>query len=366
MRPSALRTFLFAQAPLLLAWYTATTSHLAFDNWWAELLTFGLPIVLALSLVVLLLLPIVRPPWPYWTMPAVLFLVTMKPMRETFVPAPPPVATGHRLSVMSFNAALFNPGRPHTLDSRPELYHRFYDHLRAGHVADVLCIQEFFHSGQAEEEMAADSILRLGGYAHFYANPGFDPKYQGMVGAAIFSRFPVTDAGKIDLQGSLYDGCWADLQVDGGTVRVLNFQLRSMSIRPMWTARMPVVANVVFNLLNIHERLRTGHAARRVDLRTIAALLAAGPHPVIICTDLNALPYSSTYQRIKRTHANAFETAGSGFGFTYRQFPWFIRIDHQFFSPRLEAVWARTRRDIHVSDHYPIEAGYRLEGPSGR
>lgn len=361
MRTTPLRSFLFAQAPTFLATYTVATSHIHFDNWWMELLSYGLPLAMGLSLVVMLLLPIVRPSWPHWIIPAVLFLVTMKPMRETCVLALRPHPTGHHLSVMSFNAALFNPFRPQTLDSQPTLYTDFYDLLRAGDAPDVLCIQEFFHSGQAEEEMAADSIILLGGYSYFYINPSFEPKYQGMVGAAIFSRFPAADAGKIDLEGSLYDGCWSDLVVNDDTVRVLNFQLRSMSIRPVWVPRAGLLANLTFNILNIHDRLRTGHAARRTDLATITDLLAASPHPTILCTDLNALPYSSTYQWLKRTHMNSFEAAGSGFGFTYHHFPWFIRIDHQFHGPGVQATWFHTRRDIVVSDHYPIVAGYRLE-----
>lgn len=361
MRSSSTRPGLFARLPGLLATYTVTTSHLLVDNWWTEFLRFGLPFVLMVSLVVMALAVILRPTWPHFIMPVVLFLVTMKPMRETCVLALRPEPIGHDFTVMSFNAALFNPYRPHTLDSHPELYHQFYDHLRAEPAADVLCIQEFFHSSQAVEELAVDSIVHLGDYSFFYANPSFDEKYQGMVSAAIFSRLPVVGSGRVDLSGSLYDGCWSDVVAKADTVRVVNFQLRSMSIRPLWVHRLDLVGNLVFNLLNIHDRLRAGWTARRKEMDEIDAFLTASPHPVIVCADINALPYSTTYQRLKRRYANSFETAGSGFGFTYHHFPWLIRIDNQFFDARLRATWFHTRRDLHISDHYPIMTGYAVE-----
>lgn len=350
----------FVLLPLVLCVITVLVSHLILDSWWVELLGFAMPLVIVTALV---LIPIAM----RWgrgiaqRLPVLLLLmVLVKPMRETLaITGAPPSGTAD-LSVMSFNVALFNPYRPYTLRSDSTLYDAFYAYLRREPPPDVLCIQEFYHGVHGDAEQAVDSILHLGGYGSFYMNPRFNKDYDGVIGVATFSRFPMVASGRIQFpDDGAHLGHWVDLLVNGDTLRVVNFHFRSMGIR--WQRQEgPRWHELVHNLRHFHDRLRWGYDRRTEELATLEPYLIARPHRTILCTDINALPYSDTYQRLKRLFDNAFERRGRGFGFTYHHFPWFIRIDNQFFSPALEVTAFSTRSDIRISDHYPVEAWYRL------
>jgi hypothetical protein len=80
------------------------------------------------------------------------------------------------------------------------------------------------------------------------------------------------------------------------------------------------------------KKIKMGYSKRYDEVCNLQEKIFESPYQNIVCADLNALPYSSTYQNLKYIMQNSFEVAGSGFGFTYKNFPWFIRIDNQFCS----------------------------------
>lgn len=359
---SRLFTFsLFVVVPVLLGGITLITSHLERGKWWMELLSFGMPMVLVGILLVLLAWLVLRPGLRHLWLPLLALVLAIDPLNATFAINLPRERSGHDLSVMSFNAALFNPYRPSTLESDPDAFDTFNAYLRDGHAPDVLCIQEFFHSNRNDQEMSADSIQQLGGYSYFYTNPVHNEDYDGLIGVITFSKYPLVRSGKLEMGDERFNnGHWNDVVVGADTVRVFNIQLRSMSIRWSTLDATSRLRNLRLNLRAIHNKLKWGYWMRHAEMELIEEALDASPYRRIICVDLNALPYSHTYQRLKNRYHNAFEKRGNGFGFTYHHFPWFIRIDNQFFDRELDIQYFRTLYEIEVSDHYPIEAGYRL------
>lgn len=352
---------LFVVAPILLAGITVITSHLERGKWWMELLSFGMPVVLVATLLVLVAWMVLRPGVRHLWLPLLALVAAIEPLQATFAINLPKERSGHDLSVMSFNAALFNPYRPSTLESNNDAFESFNAYLRQGQAPDVLCIQEFFHSNRDDHELTADSIQQLGGYSYFYTNPVHNEDYDGLIGVITFSKYPIVLSGKLEMGDERFNnGHWNDVVVGPDTVRVFNIQLRSMSIRWRSMDATSRLRNLRLNLKSLHNKLRWGYSMRKVELERIEEALEASPYRKIICADLNALPYSHTYQRLKSRYHNAFEKRGTGFGFTYHHIPWFIRIDNQFFDRDLEIQYFRTLNEIRVSDHYPIEAGYRL------
>ena len=109
------------------------------------------------------------------------------------------------------------------------------------------------------------------------------------------------------------------------------------------------------------RRLRKGFVAHSRQITTLDRYVRNSPHPVIVCGDFNSMPYSYTYQKMRKRLHNAFEDAGSGFGFTYnsRAF-FFLRIDNQFYDSRLRVANFRVHRDVGFSDHFPISATYSV------
>ena len=330
-------------------------------RWWVELLSFTMPLVMLAAPLVVIAWLVLRPGLHWLWLPLLAALLALKPLGATFALNVTTEEGSQQFRVMSFNAALFNPYRPSTLKSDQGSFRSFNNYLRSGPAPDILCIQEFYHGSHSADEVTADSILSLGEYSYFYTNPVYNRDYDGLIGVITFSKHPIIASGKLDLgDPRFHNAHWNDIVIESDTVRVFNVQLRSMSIR-----RSPIRASSLFsdlrhNAITIYRKLHIGHIKRRTEMDRISGALEASPHPAIICADLNALPYSHTYQRLKEKHLNAFEEEGSGFGFTYRHFPWFIRIDNQFYDPALRLEYFHTRKEINVSDHYPIEAGYVL------
>ena len=77
--------------------------------------------------------------------------------------------------------------------------------------------------------------------------------------------------------------------------------------------------------------------------------------------DLNETPYGWAYGTIRERLQNAFEEAGSGFGFTLNRSPYFVRIDNQFFSNDWQILQFKTLRTIRYSDHFPLMGEYKLK-----
>lgn len=347
-------------AILLLTGYIVLACHLPIDRWWVELLRFLVPFGLLAGLVAV---PLALWRARSWTarLPALaLALLLVKPLRET-IAFNPGTAEDAQFTVLSYNAALFNPARPSEQTSDSLLYTELYAALRGAHVPDILCLQEFYHGFDLDLEQAVDSIIRLGGYRSFYMNPRYDKDYRGVVGVATFSRHPIIASEPIyRSQGDANQGHWVDVRIGTDTVRVVNFHLRSMSLRWQRGRAPGLLADVWANLRHFHDRLRWGYQQRARQLARIEEHLANAPARRILCGDLNAIPYSATYQRLLRAHRNAFDERGNGLGATYRRFPWLIRIDNQFFSPGLEVVHCTTDRRLLISDHLGVEAGYRI------
>ena len=361
MKRPLLLLLAFVILPSVMIGYLVATSYLANSNWWTELAAFGMPAVLISALILPLFALLVRPGWHYLLLPAIALFVALKPFSETFRFHRPAPDAPHDLSVMSFNAALFNPLRPVTHESDPRRFGPFYDHLRNSPAPDILCIQEFYHNSEAYSEQTVDSILHLGDYKYFYTNPQFDKYYDGIIGVITFSKYPAVASGKLSFgKDKVNNGHWIDVAIKGDTIRIFNFQLRSMGIR--WTSfdKSSRMRNLVANLYNIHDRLRRGYRFREQEMAQIEVYLDAAPHRAIVCADINALPYSGTYQQLKKRYHNAFEGAGTGFGFTYHHFPWFIRIDNQFHDQDIGIVHFGTVTEISISDHYPILGHYAV------
>ena len=115
-RTERLEVVLLLALPLGMTVLIALISHFILSSWWLELLSFLMPVMLVAVLVLLAVLVLHRPRWTFWIPTLVSLLVGMKPMRETFSMNYGAPAQEADFTVMSFNAGLFNPYRPYTME----------------------------------------------------------------------------------------------------------------------------------------------------------------------------------------------------------------------------------------------------------
>jgi endonuclease/exonuclease/phosphatase family metal-dependent hydrolase len=109
------------------------------------------------------------------------------------------------------------------------------------------------------------------------------------------------------------------------------------------------------------RRYKRGLIARSVQIDTLIRRFERCRYPILLCADLNDVPYSYTYDQLADNFQNAWTTVGTGIGATYNGRLPFVRIDHQFAGPRWIIEDFEVNYEIPYSDHFPTSATYRLK-----
>lgn len=227
--------------------------------------------------------------------------------------------------------------------------------------ADIKCFQEFYN----EENIFEFDLIRRTAkenpyYVYMHSEKGND-RGKGAIGLATFSRYPIIRKEEMYWPTNNNGLLSTDIVVNGDTIRVINFQLKSMGIR----------VNKMFDnshklnkkeTRNVISQLKNGFSERGNEVGILETWISRSPYPVLVAGDLNELPYGYAYGKLRRMLHNSFEEAGTGFGFTYRKVLSFLRIDNQFFDPDgFRIVRFNTLNQYKYSDHYPLYGEYGIK-----
>jgi len=347
---------------LVFACVLYLVSYTNIDEWWIEVLSFAIPFILGATIFLIIVSPFVQlKKWKYIFVILNVILI-YKPIQETysFSLQATPIDVPEKFTIMSFNVAHFNPFRYTDNINDSINYQAFYTYLKQNESPDILCLQEFYQGFGDDYQNVIDSIITHGKYTNFIINPTFDNLTNGIIGCITFSKFKSINRGELDFRDDDYlNGNWNDFLIENDTVRVFNFQLFSMSIR-VNKDNLSNWKGIKQESNHMFKKIKTGYSKRYDEVCNLQEKIYESPYQNIVCADLNALPYSSTYQNLKLIMQNSFEVAGSGFGFTYKNFPWFIRIDNQFCSNSIKVLNSKVEQSIQISDHYPIVSSYSL------
>ncbi len=228
--------------------------------------------------------------------------------------------------------------------------------------ADIKCFQEFYSHHRPNFNLLAQ--FKQAGYPYkAILHPFIAQNEENFFGLAIISKFPIVGKGEKEFEnqnGMVY----ADIKIGKDTIRIINVHQRSMIVRfggikkaykdESYKAGKTEVRKVL-------SRLKFGFEHHAEESKMVLDWVEASPYPVIVCGDFNETPYSYSYGKFKQRFSNAFEEKGSGFGFTYKNAPKFIRIDNQFYDKKgFDVLSFKTRSDIKYSDHFPIIGSYKL------
>jgi endonuclease/exonuclease/phosphatase family metal-dependent hydrolase len=182
-------------------------------------------------------------------------------------------------------------------------------------------------------------------------------------GLAIFSRFPILQRGTISF-GKLTQNhaMFVDLRLPkGDTIRVFNFHLQSMSMEEKDIVQSySSKAGFEQKSRGLLRRYKLGLIRRSVQIDTLVRRFEQCRYPMLLCADLNDLPYSYSYDQLADHFQNAWATVGNGVGSTYNGRLPLVRIDNQFVSSRWTVKDFNVHREIPYSDHFPTTAVYEL------
>ena len=226
--------------------------------------------------------------------------------------------------------------------------------------SDIKCFQELYNNDKVYEFNLINRLSKENPfYVYVHSEKGND-KANGAIGLATFSKYPILKKQEL-YWGTNNNGLLAsDIAIQGDTIRVINFQLKSMGIR----VNKILDKNRVINkkeTRNVLSQLKGGFIVRGQQVAILESWISESPYPVILAGDLNEVPYGYSYGKLRKILRNSFEDAGSGFGFTYRKILSFLRIDNQFYdSEKLKVVKFETVSTFKFSDHYPLYAEYQI------
>jgi endonuclease/exonuclease/phosphatase family metal-dependent hydrolase len=223
--------------------------------------------------------------------------------------------------------------------------------------ADIICFQEFYNDANSSTFNTIKKISDFNHY-HYYHSPKYVNRIGAEFGDVIFSRYPIINEGQILFEeNSLNKVIYIDLKIDMDTIRIYNMHLQSLHI----------VEDELINskdlqsgFKNLAMNLKNGFIQRTRQIRILLDDISKCPYPIILCGDLNDLPFSYAYRKLNSSLDNGFSEAGNGFGFTFNGKLFFLRIDNHFFSDELEIHSFKTHREMKCSDHFPVSATYSI------
>ena len=277
---------------------------------------------------------------------------------------PPTSAPGQLVRVLSANVRIFNV-YPQLRDAGLTSSRRLIEWV-ATNPADIICLQEFYNEPKATQDGDVFNAVRRIGPAQgreVFVSKSLTNSIGAEFGLAIFSRFPIVNRGTISF-GKLTQNhaMFADLRLPSGdTVRVFNFHLQSMSMEERdivdsYSSK----AGFKQKGRGLLARFRRGMVARSVQIDSLVHRFERSPYPLLLCADLNDLPYSYSYDQLADRYQNAWASIGNGVGATYNGRLPFVRIDNQFVSDEWTIDDVQVHREIPYSDHFPLTARYRL------
>lgn len=252
------------------------------------------------------------------------------------------------LRVVSYNVAKFIYLRPH--NSQEDVAKFLFDNN-----TDIACFQEYRASIYSN-----DTIL---GDFRFFPFHAVVDKAPGRLRTAIFSKYPILNTKQLIFDNSDNTALYADIDVNGVTVRVFSIHLQTTNVnqvrghRPDLRTSSPRDKKNYLSLLASTMGENFELRADQADL--IRSIVDTTSYPLIVCSDMNEPPTSFVYNRIRGNLNDGFVSNGKNYGYTFNGFFKLLRIDNILYSNSFDGV-GYTSPHLPWSDHNPVVVDLRL------
>lgn len=274
------------------------------------------------------------------------------PRMYQFGKAPIVVQDDESLKVMSYNIRLFNS---YNWLEDENVEDRIVE-LIAEENPDVLLLQEYHQE--------KDNPLKKLGYKYKHSQlTGWGKDY----GLMILSRFPITGSQIVEYpnDSTKKQYHYADISWKNKRIRFVNVHLASIGLEDaeydlLENANEKNSEEMQQGLRTIVRRMDAAFRKRSAQIQSLSKTIEESPHPVILAGDFNDVPHSWAYHKMDLLLEDSFMDGGEGFGKTYIESHFPLRIDYIFYSEDLQAFNFR-KIPQKLSDHYPVvtEIRYR-------
>lgn len=258
-------------------------------------------------------------------------------------------------SVISYNVRLLDL---YAWSGKPNTRQLMIDFFRKKNPS-VLCLQEFYTGNDSVGVDNLRSIREACGY-EFVSECPVNENQRGKWGHVIFSHYPIINKSNhdIDARGSnLLQQ--VDLLIGHDTVSVYNLHLKSNRFDAAETEFVTTGENksgeqdAISKTKSIYTKLERSSINRGLEATQVSKILQKNSHQRIVCGDLNDIPSSYVYFKVRNTMQDAFLKKGKGIGATFNQRIPLLRIDYVFCTEGLEVKAFQTGTETY-SDHFPL------------
>lgn len=267
----------------------------------------------------------------------------------------------NRFSVMSYNVRLLDL---YNWSGKKETRRNILSYIKQKNPT-VLCLQEFYTGNDSIGINNIKAIQDSCDYAYF-ADCNVNVNKRGKWGNIIFSHEPILSNinHDVDVIGNnmLQE---TTLKLHDDTITLFNIHLKSNKFSKdetilMSSGELPEFDDkVLHDSKSIYKKLTYSTINRGLEADLVGNIIEQKRNPTVVCGDLNDMPSSYVYFKMRNNLSDAFLTKGFGLGATYLGNVPFLRIDYIFFSNQLQ-LRGFVQDDIRYSDHKPLLANFEL------
>ncbi|MCD6347666.1 MAG: endonuclease/exonuclease/phosphatase family protein [Bacteroidales bacterium] len=322
------------------------------DYWLPAFLGLGFPVLFIINLVFVLIWLV---QWKKHIMISLLVLIlSFSSIQATFslLNRSTQNKGTRKTSIISYNVRLFDVFNWSGRENNGSELLKFLGESQT----DIICLQEFMvNNSKAYNLKSIKASLPDNPYNHIEYNY---QSYKRKHGLAIFSKYPVISGGKGTFPGTRNMYMYADIELPDGRVRVFNNHLESIHLDKK--------QYLLIDSLNLSDTqthrdeyrrilssIRQAFRKRAEQARIVKAEINNSPYPVIVCGDFNSTPVSYTYHKIKKGLSDSFVKSGKGYGASYKELRFPLRIDYILYDPQLSSGNHKVL-DVNFSDHKPV------------
>jgi endonuclease/exonuclease/phosphatase family metal-dependent hydrolase len=322
--------------------------------WFIAVLGMGFPFLLVLLLIFFSILAIKKSKWVFlslaalfasWQQLSVLIGFNFSNQFDTN-------KKESSLRVLSWNVSRWTESEASMKEKQGNSYRSLMLDAIQKENPDVVCLQEFFQC--YAPDFFPDNIqpLRKMGYKYYYFSPSskiVNDLFQ--TGLAIFSKYPITDSAYFQtINGGHSEGfSYADVKFQNKTVRFFNTHLESIGINRSDYSDVGKTETA----RSIFGKLKRSYYIRSEQASQLRQEMDKSPHPVIFCGDVDDVPNSYAYFKVKGNRQDAFLKKGSGLGKTFQFVSPTLRIDYMMADKKLN-LEQFAKLHYKYSDHFPL------------
>lgn len=322
--------------------------------WYVAILGLGFPFLLTLVIVCTIIAAIKRSKWVFLSLAAlvlsyqqisVAFGFRIKKEFDAIRPE-------NSLRVLSWNVSRWTEGESQIGKDKGSSFRNLMMDAVQMTDADVLCFQEFFECYDASFFSSNIAPLKKMGYNYCFFSPvSITGNGIFQSGLAILSRYPIVDSAYFRTIGEGHSEgfSYASVKYENQTIRFFNTHLESMGIRR--TAYGEILPTETSR--TIASKIKRSYYFRSQQANMLREEIDRSPYPVVFCGDVDDVPNSYTYFKIKGSMQDAFLKKGLGFGRTYQFISPTLRIDYLMADKKFK-IDQFTTLDYKYSEHYPL------------